>query len=404
MLRGKVGWVILVAWLGWVFDIMDTALFNFAKAPMLKEMLGEAGYKAHGTAIEGWIQTVFLVGWSLGGLFFGLLADRWGRRRTLILTVAAYSVLTGLTALCRTPTEVAVLRFLTALGIGGEWAAGAALVAESVPNEFRSRAAAILQSAAAFGPWFAAAANLAIPVGSWRALFFVGVLPALLCVALRFVASDGEQAPAKDAGRFEDLVKTSTLRRNLAVAIILGVVGITGAGILPYWLPNLIDQAGLGLAAEAKKAFLSYNTFTLHIGTLAGVFAFPWLADKIGRREAFALFFALAPIAATTALYGGASYERLLILLPVAAFFSIGVSAGFALYFPELFPAKVRATGSGLAYNAGRVVSAPVPAVMGSLMGPFGPAGVVMAAGLVYVFGLAALPFARETKGETLAN
>ena len=404
MLRGKVGWVIFVAWLGWVFDIMDTALFNFAKASMLKEMLGEAGYRAHGPAIEGQIQTVFLIGWSLGGLFFGLLADRWGRRRTLVLTVALYSVLTGLTAFCRTPIEVGILRFLTALGIGGEWAAGAALVAESVPDAFRPRAAAILQSAAAFGPWFAAVANLAIPVGSWRMLFIVGVIPAILCVVLRFVDQEGEPAAKPGAGNLGELIGTPPLRRNLAVAMILGIVGITGAGILPYWLPNLVDQAGHGLSPDAKKAFLSYNTFTLHVGTLLGVFAFPWIAERIGRRRAFALFFTLAPIAATIALYGGASYERLLWLLPVAAFFSIGLSAGFALYFPELFPASVRATGSGLAYNAGRIVSAPVPTIMGSLMGPFGPAGVVMAAGVIYLFGLAALPFARETQGQVLEH
>ena len=148
--------ILLVAWLGWVFDIMDTALFNFAKVPMMTEMLGRAQYKLIGPRVEGQIQTFFLIGWAIGGLIFGILADRWGRTRTLIVTILMYCALTGLTAFCRTPEQVMVARFLTALGIGGEWAAGAALVAESFPDDLRSIASSFLQSAAAFGPVFAA--------------------------------------------------------------------------------------------------------------------------------------------------------------------------------------------------------------------------------------------------------
>lgn len=408
-LRGLTGrqWLILlIAWMGWVFDIMDTALFNFAKGPMLTEMLGGAdAYKSSGAAIEGRIQMVFLVGWAIGGLCFGILADRWGRSRTLIVTILIYSALTGLTALAQTPEQVMVLRLLTALGIGGEWAAGAALVAETFPDRLRAPAAAVLQSAAAFGPWFAAGINLGVPTGAWRTLFVVGIAPAIVCVLVRFSMKDVEPPIVRArATPLEELFAAQPWRRHAIIATVLGVVGVTGAGILPFWLPNLIKQAGAGLTPEAIKNFTSTNTFTLHIGTLLGVFAFPWIAERIGRRRAFAVFFVGAPLCTAIALFGGAALDRLLWLLPLASFFAIGLSAGFVLYFPELFPTRLRATGSGLAYNAGRIFSAPMPALIGLLITSAGndPAYGVLVASSIYVLGLIALPFAPETKGKPL--
>ncbi len=402
-------WLILaVAWLGWVFDIMDTALFNFAKEPMLTEMLGSKDlYKLHGTAIEGNIQMVFLIGWAIGGLIFGLLADRWGRTRVLILTILSYSVLTGLTALCRTPDQVAVVRFLSALGIGGEWAAGASLVAETFPDKARAGAAALLQSAAAFGPWFAAIANLRIHSGEWRTLFLVGIAPALVCVAIRLGVQEPESSPKPRGdwlGPLRELMAEPQWRRNALIATLIGIVGITGAGIVSFWLPNLVSQAGKGLPAEYVKNFKSYNTFTFHIGTLLGVLVFPWLCVRFGRKPSFAAFFILAPLSIAFTLYGGASLQRLLILLPVTAFFSIGLSAGFVLYFPELFPPRFRATGSGLAYNVGRIAAAPMPAFIGWVIGSYGGnvgTGVIVASS-IYVLGLVVLPFARETRGLAL--
>lgn len=399
--------VLFVAWLGWVFDIMDTALFNFAKISMLTEMLGPERFKATGPQIEGQIQTVFLIGWSLGGLIFGVLADRWGRAPVLITTILMYSLFTGLTGLCQTPEQVMIARFITALGIGGEWAAGAAWVAESVPDDFRARASGFLQSAAAFGPWFAAIANLAVPAGQWRTLFFVGAIPALMCVAMRWKThAPATSFPGNSAtrGNFGDLFSSPDQRRRTWVAVTLGVVGVTGAGIVPFWLPNLIELASAGLSPEAKKQLLSLNTFTIHLGTLAGVLLFPLLADRFGRRPLFATFFVGAPVMGAVALLGPPDLNRLLWILPISTFFSIGLSAGFVLYFPELFPERIRATGAGLAYNVGRVVSAPIPAAMGWLMTQSGNSvgTVVAAAGSIYLLGLVALLFAPETRGEPL--
>lgn len=404
-------WIILlVAWLGWVFDIMDSALFNFAKVPMLTEMLGgPEAYKLHGPALEGQIQTYFLIGWSIGGLVFGILADVWGRTKTLIVTILIYSLLTGLAGFCHTPEQIMVLRFLTALGIGGEWAAGAALVAETFPDKARAPAAGFLQSAAAFGPILAATANLGLAGQSWRWLFFVGVIPALVCVVIRLMVPEPER-PATVAARpkwnepLRELFADPRLRRHAIIAMILGVVGVTGAGIAPFWLPNLVKEASEGMDAAEISRRISYATYFFHGGTLLGVLTFPLLCDKIGRKKAFGLYFLLSPIALVIALYGGVTYVRIIALMPLNALVAIGLSAGFPLYFPELFPARLRATGAGLAYNVGRIFSAPIPWITGLVITQMNgsvAAGVLMAA-CIYVVGLIAIPFAPETKGQPL--
>ncbi len=404
----RLQWTILfIAWLGWVFDIMDTALFNFAKVPMMTEMLGASRYKLEGPRIEGLIQTCFLVGWAVGGLVFGILADRWGRSKTLIVTILLYCTLTGLTALCQNPEQVMVARFLTALGIGGEWAAGAALVAETFPTELRGIASSLLQSAAAFGPIFAALANLSLVHSSWRSLFIVGVAPAFVCVLIRFFVVEPERDSNLRSNlrvapivMLRELFSDPKLRRNTIVAMVIGVVGVTGAGIAPFWIPNLVKEASVGIATDLVRARTSNATMVLHIGTLLGVFAFPYLSDRVGRKPAFVVFFVMSPLMTAMALYGGAQYSRLLWLMPIATFFSIGVSAGFVQYFPELFPSRLRATGAGLAYNVGRIFSAPIPWLMGMLIGVFQGSVVagILIASCIYLIGIVAIPFGPETK------
>jgi MFS family permease len=399
--------ILLVAWLGWVFDVMDTALFNFAKVPMMTEMLGPERYKLEGPRIEGQVQTWFLIGWAIGGLVFGMMADRWGRTRTLIVTILTYCCLTGLTALCRTPEQVMVARFLTALGIGGEWAAGAALIAESMPDSMRAKASSLLQTAAAIGPVLAALANFGLAHASWRMLFLVGIAPAFLCFVIRSKVPEPErksgQTPTGNAiSMLRELFGDPKLRRNTIVAMAIGVVGVTGAGIVPFWIPNLVKEASAGLGEVAIRTRTSDATMAIHVGTLLGVFCFPALAERIGRKRSFAIFFVLSPAATALALAGGADYTRLLLLLPISTFFSIGVSAGFVLYFPELFPSRLRATGCGLGYNVGRIFSAPIPWLTGILIGALNgsaTAGVLIAA-CIYLIGLLTLPFAPETKGQ----
>lgn len=399
--------VLLVAWLGWVFDVMDAALFNFAKVPMMTELLGAARYKEVGAALEGQIQTWFLVGWAVGGLVFGILADRWGRTRTLVLTILLYCALTGLTALCQTWEQVAVLRFFTALGIGGEWAAGAALVAEVLPNRARALGAAVLQSAAALGPILAATVNLGLANESWRWLFVVGVLPALVTVLIRRRVREPESWERSErAGSplepLRGLFADKKLVRYLIAATLLGVVGVAGAQNVTFWLPNLVSAVSADLPEAAIKARTSYATYALHVGTILGVLVFPWLCERLGRKRALLGFFLLSPISVYAATLGGGTYENLLLLAPLMSLFAIGLTAGFALYFPELFPTRYRATGAGFAYNVGRILAAPYAWLTGLFIGGATVAQGIAISSLIYVIGVLALALAPETRGKPL--
>lgn len=401
--------ILLVAWLGWVFDIMDTALFNLAKVPMLKEMLGgDANYKLHGPAVEGAIQMVFIFGWAIGGLVFGVLADRWGRGKTMIVTILMYCLFTGLTGLCQTTDQLIVVRFFTSLGIGGEWAAGAALVAEAFTDKERPIAAAILQTAAAFGPWLAALLNFTMKDMHWSMLFYAGIAPAFVVVLIRFVVKDTVQSQRKEitVNPVVALFSRRDLMWRTILIMLIGTIGISGAGTATYWVPNLVKEASEGLSDAAIRARTSDITFFQHFGTLAGVFFFPFIAKLYGRRIAIGGGFALALAIFWFGLKAKPEFEGLRLLAPCFSFAAIGVSAVFGLYFPELFPSAVRATGAGFGYNTARILSAPIPWLTGMLIGQEKGAvavGVAIAS-TIYILGILILPLAPETKNQPLPD
>ena len=423
--RGEAWWrqltgyqwtVLAVAWLGWVFDVFDTSLFFLAKQPMVQEFFGKEAYApgGRGTVVEGIILGCFYAGWAVGGLIFGILADRWGRARTMVLTILLYSLFTGLTWFVQTWEQMAAVRFLTALGIGGEWAAGTALIAEVLPNRTRAMAAGFLQSAAAVGPVLAALANLALKDHSWRWLFLVGIAPALLTLVIRWKVREPErwtqalgQAGTKGGAlqTLRELFGSQPWRRHAWLALAMAVVGILGASNISYWLPNLVKEASPGLADEAVRARQSYAQMILHLGTIVGVFLFPALCDRIGRRSAFAWAFALTPVVVALATFAKPGYAGLLMVAPLMGFTAIGLTSGFPLYFPELFPTRFRATGMGFAYNTGRILQVPWPILTGWIIASLGGVGVgVGLTALVYLAGLAAVAFAPETRGRPLPD
>lgn len=387
--------VLIVAWLGWVFDVMEASLFALTKKSMLTEMMGEEQYKLVGAQVAANIHMSMLIGWSLGGLVFGILADRWGRSRTLLLTVFLYCLFTGLTSLCRTPEQVMGARFLTGLGIGGEWAAGAALIAETVPNDFRARAAAFLQTAAAIGSMIGVLVNIQFGSANWRWVYLAGIAPAVLCLAARYKLEPDQ--PIK----VEKLAKTASRMpwKNLIVASLIGVVGISGGGLLPFWLPDLV--AGVVPKAE-EVGWKNLSIFILHCGTLAGVLVFPPLTDRFGRRPMFAIFATLAGISLFATGMLAKSIYSLLVFAPLTSFFALGLTAGFGLYFPELFPKAFRATGSGVAYNLSRIFSAPFQSFLGSMVVSYGITKSIGYAALIYVLMFVGLAFAPETQGSVL--
>ncbi len=392
--------VLIIAWLGWVFDVMEASFFGLTKTAMMTEMLGPEGYKAIGTLWEGRIHTGMLLGWSLGGLIFGIVADRWGRSKTLVLTIFLYCLFTGLTALCKSPEQVLVARFLTGLGIGGEWAAGAALIAETVPDNFRARAAAFLQTAAAVGSIIGVFISMRVGELNWRLVYIAGIIPAIICLVARFkLEPDRPTERQRSSNAFFELIKTAPYNKNLILAILIGVVGITGGGILPFWLPNLVKDV---VPTADFAAWKNISMIVLHVGTFAGVLAFPPLTDKYGRRPMFAIFGVLAGIMLFLTATTAKSLTSILILAPITSFFALGLTAGFGLYFTELFAHRFRATGSGMAYNTGRIFSAPIPIWIGATAKTDGVAAAIGPVACIYFIMLIALYFAPETKGKPL--
>lgn len=409
--------VLIIAWLGWVFDVFDTSLFFLAKQSIVKEFVGINAYDPGGPGprYEAWVLAAFTLGWAVGGFVFGILADRWGRVKTMILTILLYCGFTLATLWCRNLVDVAVVRFLTALGIGGEWAAGTALVAEVVPNRVRSAAASILQTAAALGPILAALANWGLASINWRWLFVVGVIPAVLTIWIRMSVKEPERwTKAVEAKRstfdvLRDFFREPQWLRFLGLAFVIAIVGIMGAGNISFWLPNLVKEVSQGYSDTDVRTRQSFAQMIMHIGTIAGVIVFPILCDRFGRRISFAVFFSICPFVVgglTFLLFKGfIGFAGMLVLAPLMAFFALGLTAGYPLYLPELFPTRLRATGIGLAYNTGRLLQIPWPIITAAIIAHFGAVAVGVAlTALVYFVGAFAMVFAPETKGKPLPD
>jgi MFS family permease len=414
-------WLVLfVAWLGWLFDAMDATIYALVLQPALHDLLPQQANAAATSEAIGWyggiIFSVFLIGWAIGGVGFGVLADRFGRSRTLVFTILVYAVFTGLAALSSTWWQLAIYRFLTALGIGGEWAAGAALVAEVWPENKRAKAAGLLQSAWAAGFLAAAAANLLMRHYSWRALFLVGVVPALLAIAVRLLVKEPERwVKSQEALPDAASLRSRRLRvlfapaylRNTLVGSGLAFVAVFGLWGATNWTPTLVRSLPdlRTCPADVLTSYVSYATMALNAGSLAGYLSFGPLAERFGRRPIFGLMCLGSLCVLPLAFLVPRSFAQVLVLLPVLGFFNNGIFSGFPIYLPELFPTAIRATGAGFCFNVGRILASAGPFLTGLLvtaLGGFGRAA--SAIGLIYLLGLLILPFAPETKGKPLPD
>ena len=423
--------VLLVAWLGWVFDSMDATIYAIVLHPALEDLLTASGGagplspdaispEVIGPEAIGWyggiIFSIFLIGWALGGVLFGILADHLGRTKTLIITILIYAVFTGAAALSQTWWHLALYRFVTALGIGGEWAAGASLVAEVWPEEKRARAAGILQSAWAAGFFLAAALNLLLRGYGWRVLFLVGVLPALVALMVRlwvreperWVKAHAQELSSGKTGRVKlpELFQ-GNFRRATLVGSALAFVAVFGLWGATNWTPTLVralpDMQGLDRSTLSSN--VSYAIMALNAGALVGYLSFAPLADRFGRRPVFALMCAGSLVMLPITFLTPHAFAHVLLLLPVLGFFNNGIFTGFPIYLPELYPTRIRATGAGFCFNAGRVLASIGPFLTGFLvtsLGSFGRAASAIA--LIYLVGLLVLPFAPETRGRPLPD
>lgn len=542
--------VLVVCTLGWLFDCLDQQLFNMARRPAMLELAPAGGSV---DTYGAWATSMLLVGWATGGIIFGILGDRIGRARTMVWTILAYSVFTGLTAFSQGVYDFIAYRFLTGLGVGGQFAVGVSLVAEVMPDRARPHALGMLQAfsavgnitAGALGITFGYLATQQILPSAWRGLFAIGILPAFLVILVMTRLKEPErwqqsvaQVGAKRAGSLTEMFGTPRWRRNAIVGIILasaGVIGLWAIGVFsndlvqlifrqnyrqkvrqegqadwdrqllrlaihhPQTLPEvakrladeqlrprdllspeeatrdaeLLFAAALGLFQQGRSVSVEtvlaaldqpqsngpaqspgdrarraqylegpapspeelhplldrivtrekelsgnlmtmggYNLMLFNIGAFVGMYLFKHVTQRIGRRPTFAIFFVAAMVVTAFVFYAIDDVWDILWMTPLMGACQLAVFGGYAIYFPELFPTRMRATGTSMCYNIARYLAATGPLGLGWLttgvFADFGPplnlryAGMTMC--LVFLAGVAVLPFAPETKDQPLPD
>jgi MFS family permease len=422
--------VFTVAALGWLFDTMDQQLFTLARKPAVQDLLAVAPGDSKVEEYSGYATSIFIMGWGVGGLIFGVVGDRYGRVRTMVLTILLYSLFTGLSALSRGFWDFAFYRFLTGLGVGGEFAVGVALVAEVMPDRARPFALGWLQACSAVGNITAALTSMLLGHfqvhNAWRLMFLVGVLPALLAIIImrrlrepeRWTALAKEDGVTQQLGSLRELFGTPRWRRNTIVGMFLAFAGVVGLWGIGFFSPDLtrivfrktFESQGLSPEAVAGKLTLwaGITSLLLNGGAFFGIQAFIWLTHRTGRRPAFALGFIVAAASTAITFWYLKELEHVYWMMPLMGFCQLSVFGGYAIYFPELFPTRLRSTGTSFCYNVGRFAAAVGPSALGLLthrvfadkVEPMRYAGVTMCS--VFLLGLLVLPFAPETRGQPL--
>jgi MFS family permease len=533
--------VVILAASGWLFDCMGQRIFILSREPALRELLGAAATDKE-VRFWGTLATFLLmIGWATGGIIFGLLSDRYGRVKTMVTTLLAYSVFSGLSGFAHSGVEFLVYRFIFGLGVGGMFGAATTLVAESVPARFRTVALGSMQALSACGNMLASALSLRISPGlenywghysGWQVLSFVSIFPALMAVPMVLILKEpsawrrakteaAQGQSAKSVGSLADLFADPRWRKNLLIGLCLGVAGMVGLWGIAFFSPELITTAfkaqplqpsdilrpgeicstfnssaspavlllktklspelvaqiasvpsngnvpsdltgqlvtelngimrqkslyeprafesiqlkkgtkNLAQILEKKpdpknRYFLnrqlieqifpgdiqelqrtidemrSAGTFLQDAGALLGMFAFTWAAARFSRRGAFLGAFVLCLVVVSFVFYSLKTATDVYWMLPLMGFATLSVFAGYSIYFPEIFPTRLRGTGVGFCYNTVRYVAAPFPLLLGWLGNFFSFRSVAMAMCAIYLVGIVALIWAPETRGQPL--
>ncbi|WP_043929909.1 MFS transporter [Bacillus sp. EB01] len=404
-------WKALIgAFLGWALDAFDFLLYNFVIVTLIKEW-------GLTTASTGLVASVTVVASALGGIVFGRVADKIGRTKALSMTVLIYSVATMLCGLSPNIWFLMFFRIFVGLGMGGEWSAGAALISETWPKEHRGKAMSIMQSGYAVGGLTAAlVAGPLINAFGWRAVFFIGVLPALLVFWIRknveepkiWVENEVKEEIQVKKDKEEKTSWFDLFRGNLLKPTIIGtlfcIVGLGASYPIATWLPAYlgtpVSEGGAGFNVVNASIFM----VPFYLGSICGYIVYGFLSDKIGRKKSFALFFAVAAIFIPTFIFTGASNMVIFFLLMfIVGAAYCGYYGGFGTVLAEMFPTRLRGSGQGFAYNVGRGVSAFAITGAGAIAitTGLGTALVYSSVGLyiIAIFAVALLP---ETKGKEL--
>jgi MFS family permease len=419
---------LLASNLGWTFDGFEVFALILTVGVALHQLLDPSQYPLI-PAYAGAIIAITVFGWGLGGLLGGVLADYLGRKRSMTLTILAYSLLTGLSAFAWDWVSFAVLRFLVGLAIGSEWATGASITAELWPDKARGKGGAFLQAGYPIGSILASGVWLAIGTsgpGAWRYMYLIGVLPALLTFWIRrnipespqWEASNERRRAAYDLRRqgaalkgedvalvrftLVDMFAEPAVRSRLFLTFVMSLsvtIGYWGVStFVPSYVGSLAAAAGLPAPRWAALAGLVQN-----IGALCGFVCFGFLADAFGRKPTTLLFYLMCLVLTPVVYLLVHDIYVLLFSFAVFGFFIQGTFSWTPIWLPELFPTRMRATAAGFIFNAPRLISAAAPLAAGTIivgLGGYGRAATII--GLFYILGLIAAPFLPETRGQPL--
>ncbi|MCA9190609.1 MAG: MFS transporter [Planctomycetales bacterium] len=402
--------VFAMAALAWLFDCFDQQIFILFRESALKQLdLPEgAGVKEYG----GYATSIFVAGWATGGLIFGSVGDRIGRAKTLTLTVLLYSLFTGLSALSHAWWDFALYRFITGLGVGGVFGLAVALIADTLPDSARPGALGMLQALSAVGNISAGLVSMLLgqlitshaelpegawrvtPENAWRGAFLLGAIPAFLCVFIQLRLKEPEKwVRAREEGRatgvkfgsYASLLGPGRWRKPAILGMLLCITGVIGLWGIGFFAPELVGDVinsslrakGVGETEIASQAtfYKGLNSIIQNVGAFFGMIAFAFLAQRIGRKPAFWIAFVGALISTNAYFMLFKSVDQLW-MSGVMGFFQLALFAGFAIYLPELFPTRLRSTGTSFCYNVGRFIAATGPFTFGILQKKLGEAAI----------------------------
>lgn len=386
---------------GWMLDAMDVMLYAFALDSIGKEFNLDS-------AQRGAVASATLIASAVGGVASGVLADRFGRVRMLMASVLIFSVFTALTATAQSVGQLVFWRILVGIGMGGEWSAGAVLVAESWPAKHRGKAIGLMQSGWAIGYIFAALlAAVVIPEWGWRPLFVIGLVPALLVMWIRRnlpepKAWERAKTERKSFGETLAILSRPPSMQRVLIATLTAAALLFAYWALFTWMPSYLARplkdGGAGLGIVKSTAWI----IPMQIGAFFGYSSFGFFADRFGRKRTFIAF--VLGAAAIVPIYGASAKSELTLMLlgPVLGFFGHGYFSVFGSMLAELFPSSVRATAQGLCYNLGRAASAFAPWAIGALAKDHGLGTALGFTSVLYVLGAGLVLLLPETRGKEI--
>jgi MFS family permease len=419
---------LLASNLGWMFDGFEAYALILTAAVALHQLLPPSQY-ARIPAYAGAIIATTLCGWAVGGLTAGILADYFGRKRTMIYSILIYSAMTGLSAFSWNWISFAVFRFLAGLAIGSEWVTGTSMTAEIWPDGARGKGCGLFQSGFGIGFFLASLTWLFVGAtgpGAWRTMYLIGVLPALLTFwirraipestlwmtasELRNAAVDRKQKgyePKPDdhaLARFTllDLFATPAIRSRTIIAFLMATTSAVGFWGISTWVPPYIGSVAAGIGLSAPR-WASFTGMAYNAGSIAGYIGLGFLADAFGRKPVTLAFFGFSLFFTPVLFLWTHELHLLLFFAAIVGLFGSGQITWMSVWLPELYPTRIRATGVGFIFNAPRLIAAGGTLMAGKLIVKFGGYGnAAMIVATIYLLGLAVGPFLPETRGKPL--